>query len=309
MSLVLLLSYSSLTGQNNDGKPLKVGIVSDVQYADVDNQGTRHYRASAGKFSEAVVKFSETGVDFIVSLGDFIDNDFESYKPLIRIIRGINIPVYFVLGNHDFSVREGRKQKVPGLLNVNSRYYAISRNNWRFIFLDGTDISTFSRSKKDPEFKSAQSILDSLEKAGAPNAHSWNGGIGRTQIRWLEQELDNSQKENQNIILFCHFPIYPENQSENLWNANEIRKIVESRNGKVVFMNGHTHRSNYCLNNGVHYVALRGMVELDENSFATAEIYNDSISIKGYGAEKDLRIKMVNDDLNIPYNRGNPSFQ
>jgi predicted phosphodiesterase len=291
LCLVLFLSAPGLTGQNNDGKPLKVGIIADVQYADIDNYGTRHYRASVGKLTEAVSKFSETDVDFIVILGDFIDNDFTSYKPLIRIIRGINIPVYFVLGNHDFSVREGRKQKVPDLLNLNSRYYSLSRNNWRFIFLDGTDISTFSRRKKDPEFNRAQSILDSLKKTGAPNAHSWNGGIGKKQIEWLEQEIDNSHKAGQSIIVFCHFPIYPENQSENLWNADEIRNIVESRNGKMVFMNGHTHRSNYCLNNGVHYVSLRGMVEMDENSFATAEIYNDSISIKGYGAEKDLGIE------------------
>ncbi len=291
LCLIFFLSASGLTGQNNDGKPLKVGIISDVQYADIDNHGTRHYRASVGKFSEAVRKFSETDVDFIVILGDFIDNDYASYKPLIRIIRGINIPVYYVLGNHDFSVREGRKQKVPDLLNVNSGYYSLTRNNWRFIFLDGTDISTFSRSIKDPEFQRAQSILDSLEKAGAPNAHSWNGGIGKAQMKWLEREIDNSHKDNQNIILFCHFPIYPENQSENLWNANEIRNIVESRNRKMVFMNGHTHRSNYCLNNGVHYVSLRGMVEMDENSFATAEIYKDSISVKGYGAEKNFRIK------------------
>lgn len=286
-----MLLVSGLKGQNNFVKPLKVGIISDVQYADIDNQGTRHYRASVEKFSEAVRKFIDTDVDFIVILGDFIDNDFTSYKPLMRIIRGIKIPVYFVLGNHDFSVREGRKHKVPELLNVNPGYYSLTRYNWRFIFLDGTDISTFSRSKKDPESLRAQSILDSLEKAGAPNAHSWNGGIGKTQMEWLEQEIGNSHKENQNIILFCHFPIYPENQSENLWNADEIRNIVESHNGKMVFMNGHTHRSNYCLNNGVHYVSLRGMVEMDENSFATAEIYTDSISIKGYGAEKDFRIK------------------
>lgn len=289
--LILFLSVFSLKGQNNDVMPLKVGMVSDIQYADIDNSGTRHYRASVGKFSEAVSKFREEDVDMIVSLGDFIDNDFKSYKPLIKITRGINIPVYFVLGNHDFSVRENFKGKIPGMLNVRSRYYSLTRDNWRFIFLDGTDISTFSRRKKDPEYNRARSILDSLKAVGAPNAHSWNGGIGRAQMKWLEQEIDNSHKAGQNIFIFCHFPIYPENQSENLWNADEIRKIVESGNGKIVFMTGHTHRSNYCLNNGVHYVSLRGMVETDENSFAIAEIYDDSIMIKGYGAEKDTGIK------------------
>jgi len=291
LCLFSFLNSAILTGQGTDKRPLKVGLVSDVQYADIENQGTRHYRASAAKFSEAVRKFRDENVDMIVSLGDFIDNDFKSYKPLIRIIRGINIPVYFVLGNHDFSVRESRKRKVPDLLNIKSGYYSLTRNNWQFIFLDGTDISTFSRREKDPEYKKAQSILDSLKKEGAPNAHSWNGGVGKTQMKWLEQELDNSHSEGQNIIMFCHFPIYPESQPENLWNASEIRKLVESRNWKMVFMSGHTHRSNYFQKNGIHYVSLRGMVEMEENSFAIAEIYNDSISIKGYGAEKDLRIR------------------
>ncbi len=289
--LVIFLNSTCLVGQNDVDLPLKAGLTADVQYADADNSGSRHYRASLDKFSDAVSTFREEDVELHLSLGDFIDHDFASYKPLVKIIRKAKIPFYYVPGNHDFSVRDDQKQKIPVFQKSSLKYYSFNRKNWKFIILDGSEISTFSRKSGDPQTKRAQAILDSLEKAKAPNAHSWNGGIGKTQKKWLENEIGDSHEEGRNVIIFCHFPVYPENQSENLWNADEIRNIVESGKGKTVFISGHTHRSSHWTSNGVHYISLRGMVEMGENSYAIAEIYSDSVSIKGYGAEKNLRIR------------------
>jgi hypothetical protein len=118
------------------------------------------------------------------------------------------------LGNHDFSVRESRKRKVPDLLNIKSGYYSLTRNNWQFIFLDGTDISTFSRREKDPEYKKAQSILDSLKKEGAPNAHSWNGGVGKNtdEMAGAGAGQFTFRRSEYNYVL--SFPDIPESQPE-----------------------------------------------------------------------------------------------
>ena len=290
IGLVILLNTFNLPAQNKAEPLLKAGIVSDVQYADIDNNGSRYYRSSIRKFEEAVQRFQEENVDFVVILGDFIDNDFKSYNPLKSIIKGINIPVYFVLGNHDFSVKRRMKKKIPEILNLKNRYYSIIRNNWRFIFLDGTDLSIYSRKRTSSEFKVAQSILDSLKRTGAPNAFEWNGGIGTKQYNWLDHQLNLSEESGENIVVLCHFPVFPENEAENLWNAHQIKYLMESYKEKIVFINGHTHRSNINFNNDIFYVSLRGMVEEDENSFTIAEIFDDSILIKGFGAEKSVRI-------------------
>jgi hypothetical protein len=53
------------------GDVLAAGIVTDVHYADAPAEGTRVYRDSPTKVKDAVAMFNKTGVDFVVSLGDF----------------------------------------------------------------------------------------------------------------------------------------------------------------------------------------------------------------------------------------------
>lgn len=164
------------------------------------------------------------------------------------------------------------------------------RSDWRFIFLDGTDISLYANGKNSSDYKLARSILDSLEGSGSPNAFDWNGGIGRDQTGWLVQHLNEAENSDENVVVLCHFPVFPDNQAENLWNAGEIKKILEEYKGRLILMNGHTHQSGSVQNNGVWYVSLRGMVEKEENSFAIAEFYGDSVFIRGYGAEKSTSV-------------------
>lgn len=56
------------------GRPtLSFGLVADPQYADVDPAGTRFYRQSIGKLTEAVAHFNGCDLAFGVNLGDLID--------------------------------------------------------------------------------------------------------------------------------------------------------------------------------------------------------------------------------------------
>lgn len=89
----------------------KIGIVADVQYADRDNAGSRYYRLSPEKLEEAVASFSGQKVDFVCSLGDFINDGYQSFKPLLNITDNLQIPVYHVLGNHDFVVDPQKKKE------------------------------------------------------------------------------------------------------------------------------------------------------------------------------------------------------
>ena len=70
-----MASLATAYGSDEVEKPLlSFGLLADVQYADVDPEGERHYRESPAKLREAVVKQSGGSVGRW-SIVD--DNDFE----------------------------------------------------------------------------------------------------------------------------------------------------------------------------------------------------------------------------------------
>jgi hypothetical protein len=74
--------------QSDQGqKPLiTFGIIADIQYADYDPAGTRYYRSSLLKLKESLNSLRSDSADFIITLGDIIDRDYASYKPVLNII-------------------------------------------------------------------------------------------------------------------------------------------------------------------------------------------------------------------------------
>src|SRR3972149_6375808 len=74
---LLAASGSSLGGRlfaaEAPAPALRIGLVTDVHYADRPPQGARHYRESLDKLREAVARFNTPRPDFAVELGDFID--------------------------------------------------------------------------------------------------------------------------------------------------------------------------------------------------------------------------------------------
>ena len=68
------LDARSLFGDNvHKSQPLKVGLVTDLHYADKPPAGSRYYRETLDKLAEAATRFEKDEPSFIVELGDFID--------------------------------------------------------------------------------------------------------------------------------------------------------------------------------------------------------------------------------------------
>ncbi|GAB3268437.1 metallophosphoesterase [Larkinella harenae] len=270
------------------------GIMTDVQYCDCDNAGTRHYRSSLRKLREAVKVFNQNNVDFVMHLGDFIDHDFQSYDTLNALVSQLESPLFQVLGNHDFSVRPEELKKVPKTLRMKGRYYSMVRARWRFIVLDGNDRSVYGQEKTSEEYELAVRQLEALKAKKAPNAQTWNGGLGEKQLGWLRKELARAAKKKENVLVFCHFPLVPENDPHLLWNAQNVRSLLEEYPNVVAYLNGHVHVSSHLTQKGIQYVTLRGMVELEENGFGIVNVYRDSVKINGFGSEKDRLLRKEN---------------
>lgn len=278
-------------------RELSIGLVTDAQYCNCETQGVRHYRESVRKMEECIKSMNMQRPDFVLHIGDFIDRDFASFEVMLPIFQGLQMPGYHVLGNHDFSVAAEKKSEViPTLglhaLGTGKGYYDISNNNWRFIILNGNDISAIAHPEGSVNHTKALSMAEALKKRNAPNAYDWNGGVGEEQIGWLKETLTQARRSDQKVILFCHFPVFPPN-AHNLYNDDQILEIIDSFPNVAAYINGHNHAGNYSFRDGVHYLTLKGMVDTKDNSFAIIELYKDLIRVKGFGREINRELVIV----------------
>ncbi len=128
------------SGLRAGASPLTFGVVVDVQYADLEPSGSRHYRASLNKLREAATEFNRVGIAFVLDLGDTIDRDARSFAPVLDPFRTIEAPVHHVLGNHDFDVADDLKAHVPTRLGRGDRWASFAKGGFRFVLLDGTEL-------------------------------------------------------------------------------------------------------------------------------------------------------------------------
>jgi len=260
--------------------------VADCQYCSKTSL-IRKYNLSPQKLTECVEHYNKLDLAFVVHLGDFIDRDFESFAKVRPIYNRLNAPHYHVLGNHDFSVADDKKALVPAQLGLKKRYYDFSNKGWRFIVLDGNDVSLYAYPKNDPRTKAATAFHRRL-KTGTP---TWNGGVGDKQLSWIESKLKSATHAKERVILFCHFPVHPAN-IHNLWNAEALTKLLSEYPCVTAYINGHNHAGNYGTKSGIHYLTIKGMVDTLKNSYGVVEVYEDRLTLKGFGRQEDREMKL-----------------
>ncbi len=173
-------------------------------------------------------------------------------------------------------------------MGISAPYHAFSRAGFRFVFLDGTEVSTFAHPRGSAAHETAAGILAGLKAGGRKNAQPWNGGIGPVQLAWLETQLAGAAEAGEKAILSCHYPILPDN-GHNLWNDAEVLALIDRHPGTVAaWFNGHNHAGNYAERHGVHYVTVHGMVDTpDTNAYAVLEVLPDVLRLRGTGREPD----------------------
>jgi predicted phosphodiesterase len=269
-------------------KPLfSIGAVADAQYADEPDDGQRMYHRTPGKLAAAVADFNHRDLAFVVHLGDFIDRDWASYDALLPVARRLRHPWHFVLGNHEFAVDDAHKPLVPAKLGMPARYYAFVAHGWMFIVTDGNDLSSYAWPAGSAELRESMAIRDRLY-AGKP---LWDGAIGAAQLRWIDGKLAEADRRGLKAMLFCHFPLWPENP-HNLWNAPEVMATIERHPSARIWLDGHNHDGNYGEHAGVHYVNMKAMLDTPDTSYATLDFFADRVVLHGVGRQQDMTLKL-----------------
>ncbi|WP_340677717.1 metallophosphoesterase [Paraglaciecola sp.] len=284
ISLLLCCSHLSLSAQDNSNS-FSLGIIADCQYANQADNGKRLYTLCPSKLEQAVEDLNTKYPDAVIHLGDFIDQDFDSFDRLLNITQKLKMPIFHVLGNHDFSVEDKFKTQITETLNMPARYYTFDLHEWRFIALDGNDVSTYAWPKDSAQHTKNMALYES-EYQGRKR---WNGALGDQQLQWLKKQLANATEDKKKVILLSHFPIFPENM-HNLWNAESVLAVIRPFNVVKAWFNGHNHDGNYAETEGIHFITFHAMLDTPETAYSLVSFSETKIQIKGQGRQPSMEL-------------------
>ncbi len=250
---------------------LRVGLVTDLHYADKRPAGTRHYRETLRKLAEAGQQFAQDQPTFLVELGDLIDAAEsvaveEGYlKTINREFAAICKERHYVLGNHCVDML--KKEEFLGGVEQQKSYYSFDRGGFHFVVLD----SCF-RSDGEPY--------------GRKNFQWTDANVPAAELEWLDADLEATDKQ---VIVFAHQRL-DVNNNHGVKNNAVVRKILESSGRVLAVFQGHSHQNDLIEIGGIHYCTLVAMVEgsgKENNGYSLMNIEpNGTIRLNGFRKQK-----------------------
>jgi len=242
---------------------VRIGLVTDVHYADKPSTAKRDYRASLSKLETAVSAFNEAKLDFIVELGDFIDSA-PSAEAELGHLRAINAaftrfngPRHYAIGNHD--VEALTKAQFLDTVGAKQPHYSFDTGGFHFVVLD------------------ACYTADGTAYGG--KKIKWTDTeIPPAQRDWLAADLKATEKKT---ICFVHQRLDAANKYT-IKSAPAVRKILEDSGKVLAVVQGHAHTNDLAVINGIRYFTLHAMVETD-GAYSILEIKPDaSLRLTGF---------------------------
>lgn len=171
-----------------------------------------------GFFSKAIVEEAKNydGVSFGISLGDIAGERPDLYRPYLEAMRGMGIPWYNVLGNHDrnYDATEDRLSNETFEATFGPTTHAFRFGNAHFILLDDILMS-------DP-----------------PKGKPYVGGLREDQFTFVENYLKLVNK-GELVILSYHIPIAFKKDQFLDSHRRRLFKILEGHN--VLALSAHSH--------------------------------------------------------------------
>ena len=274
---LLCLGGSLTSALANDPKQnpvLRMGLVPDLHYADKPARGTRYYRDTGDKLIEAVQLFNQNELNFVVGLGDLIDQadsvetEIQWLKHIESIFAQTRAPRHYVLGNH--CVGTLTKEEFAAHTAANKTpHYSFDAGDFHFVILDAcfmADGTPYGRANFD-----------------------WkDSNIPPAQLDWLRADLVKNQKP---VIVFAHQRLDDEGP-HGVRNALAVRELLEHSSGPVLAVfQGHSHRNDYRQIAGIHYCTLVAMIEgagVENSGYSVLEVMADrSMRLRGFRRQVD----------------------
>jgi predicted phosphodiesterase len=257
----------------DDSKPLlRIGLMTDLHYADKEPTRTRFYREALAKLDEAVAKLNREKPALVVELGDFIDQadsvelEMEWLKAMESRYARLEMPRHYVLGNH--CVGTLTKREFADHTGAAGGHGSFERGGVTFVMLDSC-----------------------FREDGAPyqrgNFHWQDANIPDGQLAWLESELG---KAGGPVIVLAHQRLDGD-KAHAVRNAAAARALLEKSGKVLAVFQGHSHKNDYQQIAGIHYTTLVAMVEgsgLENSGYAMLDIHADgSLRLEGFRRQQD----------------------
>jgi len=290
------------------------GVITDIQYADVDDgwdfhkKAQRHYRNSLTVLKNAIQDWKNKGeISFIAQLGDLLDGLNKRHKASelslkLLVDQFIDFQVHHLIGNHElynFS-RSDLKNKL-----CNGYYHFSPHPQWRFVLLDAYEFCTIQSETKESAYQYLRQYnpnqveinndwtigLDGLNKRFVPV----NGAVSEDQLKWLNIVLDEAVKDGQKVIILSHVPIGPGSCSPKclLWNYDKVLEIIYAKSNCVkAILSGHDHKGGFIRDeHGIYHCTFKAVLEapIGQNAHCTIHVFSNKLVIKGNG--------IINDDV------------
>ncbi|ARU93901.1 metallophosphoesterase [Tatumella citrea] len=240
---------------------LRVALLADPQFADIspDYGKGLYYPSALKKLPTLFSQLNAMDLDLVVTLGDIIDREWQDYQQILPLYDQLKHPHLFITGNHDAAVISRQLEQHSPVLPLPKHYFALQTPNYRLLALDGNDISFYATSAQPEDRRQAEQFYAALSIAREPQAQTWNGGIGQQQYLWLEQQLKEAHREQQQVIVMGHFPLAPAG-IHRLWNGEQIAELL-TRHQVVASFHGHDHRGSLETRHKTRFVTLRGLLD------------------------------------------------
>jgi alkaline phosphatase len=253
-------------------KPVLIGLLTDVHYADRDTRGSRHYRDSLAKVAAAVETFNGHGVDFVVHMGDLIDSGDGSVESELKNLQTIEVefskcraPRHYVLGNHCVDLLS--KAEFAAHSAAKAEHYSFDSGAWHFVILD----SCFTKDG-DPYARK--------------NFHWQDANIPGSQLDWLRDDLHAADRP---VIVFVHQRL-DDIEKYGVKNREAVRAVLEESGKVFAVFQGHSHKNEWHQIADIHYVTLRAMVENagpENTGYGLLYLDTDGTAvITGYGQQE-----------------------
>lgn len=238
---------------------LKIAHVSDVHFSkELENTPFKLRKQSPEIFDDVISQINETsGISIVMITGDLVDRAKESeLEGFLEHAKNIKYPWYFAFGNHDSMLGGAltpekyldKVKKVNPAVKTNKTYYSFSpKKGFKIIVIDAI-------------------IRDRI------TAH---GFLPEEQIKWLDNELDNSR--NQTIIICTHVPIVQPIADEHhvMDNGSEVLKVVSKYKNPIIVLQGHYHVSKIKQLNNILFISTPALVSYP-NAFREITIKNNN---------------------------------
>lgn len=255
---------------------VRLGLLTDIHYANKPTAGTRHYRDSIAKLGHAIAALNEHDLDFAVELGDFIDSsdslegELKHLHLIDRVYSALKCDRHYVLGNHCVNLLT--KREFVDNSGARAAPYSFNHRRWHFVVLDAcfrTDGVDYERH----------------------NFHWQDTFIPSDQLHWLANDLGSTDRHT---LVFIHQRL-DDTEHHSVKNAADVRAIMEAGGNVRAVLQGHSHANAHVRINGIHYCVIRAVIEgagLENSGYAVANLFDDgSIRLHGYVRQADYDLR------------------